>query len=225
MPGWETLNCANHSDRIAIERCEVCNKPLCAYCLYYSEDGQRLCAEHADLARMAGLKVEEPGAYADQLLGAQAGVFRKQKRGAWIDDESLYKGNSHDLVGFLGAIIGLVSVVSCCGAVYCLPIAAFALSLAGIINAKNAFDPKRTRKLAIIGLLVSGVWVVILAACIAFYGISIRQAFSTYQNPNWWQQLQPSPLPTDTPTWTPTFTPDPNDQTTDASVWLSTPAQ
>jgi hypothetical protein len=186
MSTWQTLNCANHPDRIAIERCEVCNKPLCAYCLYYTEDGQRLCAEHAELARLAGLKVEEPGTYAEQLLGAQAGVFRKQARGKWADEDSLYKGNSNDLVALIGALVGAVSVSACCGAIYCLPLVGFMLSVVALINSKHAFDPSRTRKLGLVGLLISGVWGVLIAACIVFYGISIRQAFNSFQGPYFW---------------------------------------
>ncbi|NDJ79195.1 MAG: hypothetical protein GYB65_23340, partial [Chloroflexi bacterium] len=79
MSDWETLNCHYHPDRIAIERCEVCGRPLCAYCLYYAEDGTRLCEEHAETAQQAGMAVEEPGAYAEQLIGAQVGMQRKQK--------------------------------------------------------------------------------------------------------------------------------------------------
>ena len=60
MSDWETLNCEFHPERIALERCEVCGKALCAYCLYYTEDGQRLCAEHAESARAMGVQVDEP---------------------------------------------------------------------------------------------------------------------------------------------------------------------
>ena len=96
MGEWETLNCANHPDRIALERCEVCGKPLCAYCLYYTGDGQRLCQDHADEARLMGVHIEEPAAYADQLIGAQIGALRKQKRGESAGDGSLYLSTMGD---------------------------------------------------------------------------------------------------------------------------------
>lgn len=166
MPGWETLYCYRHPDRIALERCEVCHKPLCAYCLYYTEDGQRLCGEHAEQARLNGIAVEEPGAYAEQLVGAQAGIVRKHKRGYEADGE-LYKGNSTDLIGFIGMLIGLITLGAVCGALACLPMVGFVLSLVAVINAGKAHDPRRTRKFGVIGVLVSGVWVAAMAVCIA----------------------------------------------------------
>ena len=54
--------CTNHPERAAIENCEVCGVPLCAYCLYYTNDGQRLCKQHADEAEAAGAFIRSPGA-------------------------------------------------------------------------------------------------------------------------------------------------------------------
>ncbi len=162
MSGWEreTLYCTNHPDRIALERCEVCHKPLCAYCLYYTEDGQRLCHEHAEEARLRGMSVEEPEAYAAQLIGAQ--VWRDTQRETRPDanDEDLYKGNSNDLMAFIGdagrGVFGddvlRRDVLSATGR-------GLILSLVALFNAKKSFDPKRTRRLGVIGLLLSGVWV------------------------------------------------------------------
>ncbi|MBN1681686.1 MAG: B-box zinc finger protein [Anaerolineae bacterium] len=175
MTSWEAVYCANHPDRIAIERCEVCNKPLCAYCLYYTEDGQRLCADHAEQARLAGLTIEAPGAYADQLIEAQAGAVRKQKRGEAHSD-TLYQGNTHDMMSFLGMLIGLIALASCCGGIYCLPLAGFVLSLVALINAKNAFDPRRTRRFGVVGMLVSGVWIAAVILCIFAFLLPFQAA-------------------------------------------------
>ena len=208
MSGWDIANCVNPPDRIALERCEVCNKPLCAYCLYYTEDGQRLCAEHADQARRAGLRVEEPGAYAEQLIGAQAGIDFKRKRSAAAVDPGLYQGNSNDLMSLLGIVISVVSLAACCGGAYCLPLAGLVFSVIALINAKNAHDPSRTRKLGLVGVLVSGVWVLALAGCIAFYGFTVQRAITTsFSGPGWQQLVFPTATPasaTDTPTPTPT---------------------
>lgn len=220
MSGWDLSNCANHPDRIAIERCEVCNKPLCAYCLYYTEDGQRLCAQHAEQARVAGFKVEEPGAYAEQLIGAQVGVFRKQKRD-WTEEANLYKGNSHDLYSLIGMLIGVISVAACCGGVYCLPLVGLFLSIAALINAKKAYDPSRTRKLGLVGLLISGAWVAMIAACILVYGISTRRIITSFQNPNWYQQFIPTDTPSPTPTDAQTSTP--TEDLSNASLEIKTP--
>ncbi len=202
MSGWETLNCSNHPDRIALERCEVCGKPLCAYCLFYTGDGQRLCEKHAQEARRLGLPVEEPAAYADQLIGAQVGAVRKQKHEQ--NDDGLYRGNSTDVLGFLGLLLGLISLAACCGAAYCLPVVGFVLSLIALINAKDSYDPRRTRRMGLAGLLVSSVWVVVIVACIAVYGLSLSTAFSTFRGPTWYISTLSGATQTPTPTATPT---------------------
>lgn len=202
MSQWETLTCTNHPDRIALERCEVCQKPLCAYCLYYTEDGQRLCAEHAEEARKLGLRVEEPGAYADQLLGAQVGADRKRKREHDAVTAGVYTGNSTDLLGFIGLLVGGVSLVACCGAGYCLPVVGFALSLMALINARHSLNPRRTRRLGVLGLLVSGVWVIIIAACIVIYGLSLSSAMTAFRGAAW--QWPTAVSATETPTPSPT---------------------
>ncbi len=213
MSGWETLNCENHPDRIALERCEVCHKPLCAYCLYYTEDGQRLCQAHAEEARRRGLHVEEPDAYAAQLIGAQAGATRKEDRGRAASDEELYKGNSNDLMAFVGLLLAGISAAACCGGAYCLPVVGFVLSLVAVINAGKSFDPRRTRRLGVIGLLLSGVWVAVIAGCILMYGLSFSSIFSNLPRSNFFVATISfssggggSLHSTDTPAPSPTYT-------------------
>ena len=218
MSGWETLNCANHPDRIALERCEVCGKPLCAYCLYYTDDGQRLCEEHAEDARKLGVAVEEPASYADQLIGAQIGALRKRKRSESAGEEDLYKGNSTDVMSLIGMLIGIISAGACCGAVYCLPIVGLVLSLMAVFGAKKSFDPRRTRRFGLIGALLSGVWVVAIVGCILIYGLSLTTLFRASQVPLQGNLLAtlnaphatdtPSPVsPSTSPTPTPTTGP------------------
>lgn len=202
MTQQDPLTCANHPDRIALEQCEVCDKPLCAYCLYYTEDGQRLCAEHARRARQLGLRIEEPALYADQLLGAQAGADRKHKREREHQATGLYTGNSTDLLGLIGLLIGAISLIACCGAGYCLPVVGFVFSLVALINARHAVDPRRTRRLGIVGMLVSGVWVILIAACIAVYGLSLSSALVTFRSATWY--FPTASQVTDTPTPSPT---------------------
>ena len=176
MTGWETLNCENHPERIALERCEVCHKPLCAYCLYYTEDGQRLCDEHAEEARLLGVEVQDPASYADQLIGAQVGAVRKELRNRPLDDPSLYHGNANDLMAVIGLLLSVLGLGACLGLIYCLPLIGLLLSLVALINAKKAFDPKRTRRMALGGLLLSGVWIVVIGGCIFADGRSFSDA-------------------------------------------------
>lgn len=197
----DPLACANHPGRLALERCEVCQKPLCAYCLYYTEDGQRLCAEHAEQARQLGLRIEEPGLYADQLLGAQVGADHKRKREHEHEAKGLYTGNSTDLMGLVGLLIGAISLIACCGAGYCLPVVGFVFSLVALINARHAVDPRRTRRMGIAGLLVSGVWVLVIAACIAVYGLSLSSALASFRSATWYfpTAIQSTDTPTPSP--------------------------
>jgi len=211
---WETLNCHNHPERIALERCEVCGKALCAYCLYYTDDGQRLCAEHAEAARTMGVQVDDPGTYADQLIGAQVGASRKHKRGETDEGRALYRGNSTDLTGLMAMILGLVGLGTCCGVGYCLPVVGFGLSIVALLNANKAHDKRRTRRLGLIGLITSGVLVLALVACIAFYAVSFGSVFSLMAYPynNWYTPPATSTPLTPTPSSLSPFTstPDPN---------------
>lgn len=183
MSRWEITNCANHPDRIAVEQCEVCHKPLCAFCLYYTEDGQRLCVAHAEEAKLAGIRVEEPGAYADQLIGAQAGVWRDKRKRDQISDSHLYKGNSTDMMSLVGLLIGVIMLGACCSFGYCLPVVpliGFLLSLVAVINAGKAYDKRRTRKFGLIGMGISGIWVLAVVGCIFLYGLTLQNAFTTW---------------------------------------------
>lgn len=211
MSDWETLNCHYHPERIALERCEVCGKPLCAYCLYYTEDGQRLCVEHAEQAREMGVAVDDPGAYADQLIGAQHGADRKLKRGERAEDSTLYKGNSTDLMGLFGMLVGVISLGACCGIGYCLPVVGVGLSAVALLNAHKSHDKARTRRLGMIGLLSSGVLVLAMVGCIVFYAISFSSLISAVTYPyNWYtppaSSAPASPTPRATPGPTPTPT-------------------
>jgi hypothetical protein len=225
MSDWERLNCVNHPGRIALERCEVCGKPLCAYCLYYTEDGQRLCAEHAETARELGVHVDDPDTYAAQLIGAQVGATRKQKRDERSADKDLYRGNSTDVSALIAMILGLTSIGMCCGAAYCLPVIGFGLSLVALLNAKKAHDVGRTRRLGIIGLITSGVLVLAVVACLAFYTVSITSVMTSFSNPSFWQNLSTYTAPTDTPTHTPTGSPavTPNSTETPGATLTPTP--
>ncbi len=203
----EALYCYFHPERIALERCEVCGKALCAYCLYYTEDGQRLCVEHAAEARALGVQVTEPAAYADQLISAQIGADRKQKRGLQDADSVLYKGNSTDLAALVALVLGVVTLGSCCGAIYCVPIVGVLLSVLGLINARKAYDPSRTRRFSLIGLVTSGVVVLIIVGAIVVYGMMFATLFQSARYWPTWAAYTPSPSATPYGTPPPSVTP------------------
>jgi hypothetical protein len=192
--------CANHPARAAVERCEVCGKPLCAYCLYYTEDGQRLCVMHAELARQIGVQIEEPGRYAEHLIGAQAGFGRGYEP---PQERLLYKGNSHDLTALIAAVLGLIVAASCCTlgmGSYCLPVVGFLLSLIAVLNAKHAHDPSRSRKLGYIGMITSGLFALIAIGIFALYAVMLQDSIRFINLSSGGQPIILTTPVTDTPT-------------------------
>jgi hypothetical protein len=228
MGRWQPLYCDRHPERVALERCEVCGRALCAYCLYYTEDGQRLCAVHAEEARLLGVRIEAPQDYAEQLLGAQVGIGAKVKRSARQDEEGLYRGNSTDLVAFIGMLTGVITLGLCCGVGYCLPLVGFVLSLVAVLNASKAVDPKRTRRLGVIGLLVSSIWVAALVLVIFALVIPLSRGSAVVVSPLPPGYLatalqNPPSSPTRTPTPTPGITPRPSGENA-AAAWSLPPS-
>jgi amino acid transporter len=186
------LECANHPERLSIEKCEICGKALCGYCLYYTEDGQRLCEEHAQVAKANGLQIVPPAIYASGIIPSQAEAKRHDQntlgtpKGAMMGQRALYHGNNQDVGAFIAMMIGVITLASCCGASYCLPFAAVILGGLVLMNADEAVDPKRTRIQAILGIATGGVFVCFIVACIAIYVMAIgaSASSSTTYNPN-----------------------------------------
>lgn len=141
-------SCANHPDHVAIEHCEDCHRPLCDLCLWYADDGRRLCASHARAYESTGGEVHPPETYDEALQPRE------------LDDPLLptppdrapYRGNSYDMYAALAVVMGATSLASCMGFVYCLPLISGVIGLVAMTNAKNALDPQRTRTLGAIGL-------------------------------------------------------------------------
>jgi hypothetical protein len=156
------ITCTNHPERAAVENCEVCGVPLCAYCLYYTSDGQRLCKLHADQAEATGAFIRKPGLYADGLIGAQVAANRP-KRGA----PALYEGNNPDLLALLALVFGLISCVP--GAICLVGPVGLVLSVLALVGAREARSPRRTRTMAGVGLALSGLWLVTTIGCVLLY--------------------------------------------------------
>src|SRR5262249_7588653 len=157
-----TIECVNHPGRAAIERCEVCNDPLCAYCLYYTDDGQRLCNTHAEKAHEAGAFIPAPGAYAGSLISGQIDASKSKP-----DRPAAYEGDAVDVLAFIGLLFGIVSLMCCFPPALCLigPIG-LVTSVVALVTAKDARDPGRTRTLAGVGITLSSLLVVVLTLCI-----------------------------------------------------------
>lgn len=168
-----TDSCVNHPENAAVESCEVCARPLCGLCLWYTEDGHRLCAGHARDREMAGESILPPHTYQEAFA---AGVQRKREPAGHDDDRpvspgepTIYKGNNNDLFALVAVVLGFVTLASCFGGLYCLPFLAIALAAMAYFNAGQSVDPQRTRRFAAIGLGTSLVIFFVLAAFVFLY--------------------------------------------------------
>lgn len=141
-------SCTFHPDHAAIEHCEVCQRPLCDLCLWYADDGRRLCVSHARAYESTGGKVQPPEAYDEAL---QPRELNDPLHPAPAD-RAPYRGNSYDLYAALAVVMGATSLASCMGFAYCLPLISGIIGLVALMNAKNALDPQRTRTLGALGL-------------------------------------------------------------------------
>ncbi len=174
-----TETCINHPERAAIEHCEVCHEPLCAYCLYYTSDGQRLCQAHADQAAASGAYIRAPGVYANGLIPTQVEADRKPKE----PTAALYEGNTADLIAFIGLLLGVVSIAACIPGLNCLigPVG-LVVSLVAFFNAREARNRSRTRTLAGLGAGLSALMLIIGAACIFWYFGQIATLSTSFSN-------------------------------------------
>ena len=158
-------HCSYHEDFVAIEKCEVCYRPLCALCLWYAADGRRLCEEHALEEQRRGEQVHSPAVYAEAVNNTLEVHSRNPK-----EDTATYKGNKQDVGALVSAVVAVTALFSCCGGAYCLPVIALILGAVTYFGADKAFDPSRTRRLAGISL---GTGVLMLASVVAFAGFYI----------------------------------------------------
>ena len=204
--------CHRHPDRKAIETCEVCGDGLCGYCLYYTADGQRLCEKHAQVARANGVKIVPPAMYADGIIPSQAEASRDidldAPKGVADKNRAIYQGNNQDLQAFVGMIVGITTLVSCCGGSCCLPFVPLGLGVMALMNAKDAIDPKRTRQQAWISIGIGGLFGLFVAGIIAFYGLAIVGTVSTSFNTTTINPVISTPTVTVAPSVT--ITPPPN---------------
>jgi hypothetical protein len=164
-----TTTCINHPNRAAIESCEVCGKPLCAYCLYYTEDGQRLCREHAEHAHAAGAHIRTPEVYADGLIAAQVNASRPKP-----NPPATYEADTIDVLALVGLVVAITGLMVCIPPAMCLigPVGLI-LSVISLAGARNARNPSRVRTMAGIGASISALWVIVVIACILAYSAQV----------------------------------------------------
>jgi hypothetical protein len=170
MNDTNAATCVNHPERAAIEHCEVCGDPLCAYCLYYTSDGQRLCKTHAAQAEAAGAFVRSPDVYAEGLVPAQVEASRRPA----YPTAAPYEGNTPDVTALIGMMIAVVSLLMCIPGFNCLlgPVGLI-VSLVALFTSRDARNRSRTRIMAGIGIGLSSLWMLIVIACLATYFVPL----------------------------------------------------
>jgi hypothetical protein len=166
--------CINHPELAAVEACEVCSKPLCGLCLWYTSDGHRLCETHAKEREEAGEVVLSPETYREALPNSLEP--RPDRPVADPSQRTVYQGNSYDLTALIAAIVGVTTLASCCGGAYCLPFVGLTLGIIAFVSADQAIDSVRTRNLAIVGIAVMGLIAFAILAFIILYAALIGVA-------------------------------------------------
>jgi hypothetical protein len=178
LPATIMEHCVFHPTHTAVEHCEVCSRALCGHCLWYGEDGRRLCATHAREAETAGQRILPPETYAEAINSSL--VARKAPAAGPQAFNVPYRGNNYDLNALLAAVMALTTLVSCMGGIYCLPLLAAVIGGVAYSNAASAVDPNRTRVLAGVSLGIGGFMLFAIFAYIAmmfmFFALSFMMA-------------------------------------------------
>ena len=183
--------CFQHLDRLAVEHCEVCKRPVCGSCLWYAESGERLCPNHAAEFQAQGKPVISPERYAAGITHSEVSAARP------AGGREPYRGNSADVSALVAAVVGLMSLTLCAGLSWALPLLAFALSLISWLQAKEALDPRRTRRLAALAMAGGGLFMVVIAVGFLFFFLLFAFAMTMATRGGGFPT--PFPLPTPTP--------------------------
>jgi len=150
----------------AVERCEVSGVPLCAGCLWYTEDGRRVSQRVAKRLAAQNTTVYSPSAYLNQL-----GAVIELPRLPEAPPATARHRNGNDLVALLAGITGILSMATCFGvglAVIAppLPMAPLLLGAIGLGGARHATRPDQARLLSWLGV-AGGAGYVALALLLA----------------------------------------------------------
>lgn len=136
----------------AIERCEVSGVPLCAGCLWYTDDGRRVSERVARRLSEQGKTVYSPKTYLDQLGEAMA-----LPRLPEAPPLPARQRNGNDFIAALAGLSGILSIATCFGvglAVCAPPLPLLPLLLGGIglAGARHAGRPDQARLLSWLGI-------------------------------------------------------------------------
>jgi thiol:disulfide interchange protein len=136
----------------AIERCEVSGAPLCAGCLWYTEDGRRVSERVARRMREQGMIVHSPDTYLEQL-GAAIELPRLPEAPPLPSRPR----NGNDFVAALAGIGGIISIATCFGVGFALcapplPLLPLLLGGIGLAGAQHASNPDQARLLSWLGI-------------------------------------------------------------------------
>ena len=136
----------------AVERCEVSGVPLCAGCLWYTEDGRRISERVAKRLSDQGATVFPPKTYLDQL-----GTAIELPRLPEAPPLPSRHRNGNDLIALLAGFGGVISIATCFGVgfAFCappLPLLPLLLGGIGLAGARHASKPEQARLLSWLGV-------------------------------------------------------------------------
>lgn len=84
----------------------------------------------------------------------------------------MYQGNSYDMAALVGVISGALVLLSC-GTLglgtYCLPLLPLILGVIGLVTAKDAVNPDRTRLMSWISIGIGGVIFLLIILLVLVY--------------------------------------------------------
>lgn len=136
-------NCINHEDHEAIEHCEVCGDALCDLCLWYDDEGRRLCERHARAHEKAGGAVQSPAQYSEGIMVREANGEAPR---------APYEGNQTDLIALIAGVLGAASLMTWFGGSVCLPVSAGVLGVVAVTSRMKAMNPDRVQLYSIFGI-------------------------------------------------------------------------
>lgn len=136
----------------AIERCEVTGVPLCAGCLWYTEDGRRVSERVARQLAQQGITIYSPQTYLSQL-----GVSAQLPRLPEAPPLNTKHRNGSDIIAMLAGVSGVISIAAFFGmgialCVPVLPLLPLLLGGVGLAGAHYANNPSQARLLSWIGI-------------------------------------------------------------------------